>query len=44
VDSLMAEVIEGQILLHIVDPDKKPTSEQAKAAQDLIDVIKSYLK
>lgn len=44
VDGLMAEVIEGHILLHIVDPNKKPTSEQSKAAQDLIDVIKSYLK
>ena len=43
-DSLMAEVIEGHILLHIVDPNRKPTSEQSKAAQDLIDVIKSYLK
>jgi hypothetical protein len=36
-------VIEGHILLHIVDPNKRPTSEQSKAAQDLIDVIKSYL-
>jgi DNA-binding FrmR family transcriptional regulator len=43
-DSLMAEVIEGHILVHIVDPNRKPTSEQSKAAQDLIDVIKSYLK
>ncbi len=43
-DGLMAEVIEGHILLHIVDPNKRPTSEQSKAAQDLIDVIKSYLK
>jgi DNA-binding FrmR family transcriptional regulator len=43
-DSLMAEVIEGHILLHIADPAKRPTSEQSKAAQELIDVIKSYLK
>ena len=42
-DGLMAEVIEGHILLHIVDANKKPTAEQSKAAQDLIDVIKSYL-
>jgi DNA-binding FrmR family transcriptional regulator len=42
-DSLMAEVIEGHILLHIADPAKRPTSEQSKAAQELIDVIKSYL-
>jgi DNA-binding FrmR family transcriptional regulator len=43
-DSLMAEVIEGHILIHIVDPNQMPTSEQSKAAQELIDVIKSYLK
>ncbi len=43
-DSLMAEVIEAHILLHLADPAKRPTSEQAKAAQDLIDVIKTYLK
>jgi len=43
-DSLMAEVIEGHIRLHIADPAQRPTSEQSKAAQDLIDVIKSYLK
>jgi len=42
-DSLMAEVMEGHIKVHIVDPDDHPTSAQAKAAQDLIDVIKTYL-
>ena len=42
-DSLMAEVMEGHIKLHLVDPDDHPTSSQAKAAQDLIDVIKTYL-
>jgi DNA-binding FrmR family transcriptional regulator len=43
VDSLMAQVMEGHIQLHLVDPDDHPTSAQAKAAQDLIDVIKTYL-
>jgi hypothetical protein len=43
-EGLMAEVIEGHILVHIVDPNKRAASEQSKAAQDLIDVIKSYLK
>jgi len=42
-DSLMAEVMEGHIKLHLVDPDDHPTSSQAKAAQELIDVIKTYL-
>jgi DNA-binding FrmR family transcriptional regulator len=43
-DGLMAEVIEGHILLHIVDPNSRPTSEQSRAARELIDVIKSYLR
>lgn len=25
-------------------PDKRPSSEQSKAAQDLVDAIKSYMK
>ncbi len=41
---LMAEVIEGHIRFHVVDPDRDPTSEQAGAAQELIEVIRSYLR
>ena len=44
INSLMAEVIEGHIRFHVVDPDHQPTSEKAKAAQELIDVVKAYLK
>ncbi len=44
INSLMAEVIEGHIRFHVVDPDQQPTSERARAAQELIDVVKAYLK
>jgi DNA-binding FrmR family transcriptional regulator len=44
INSLMAEIIEGHIRFHVVDPDQHPTSERAKAAQELIDVVKAYLK
>jgi DNA-binding FrmR family transcriptional regulator len=44
INSLMAEVIEGHIRFHVVDPDAKPTSEQARAAQELMDVVKTYLR
>ena len=44
INSLMAEVIEGHIRYHVVDPDQQPSSEKAKAAQELIDVVKTYLK
>lgn len=44
INSLMAEIIEGHIRDHIVDPDRKPSSAQASAARELIDVINAYLK
>jgi DNA-binding FrmR family transcriptional regulator len=44
IKGLMGEVIEGHIRFHLVDPDHRPTTEQAQAAQELIDVIKAYLK
>jgi DNA-binding FrmR family transcriptional regulator len=43
-DSLMSEVFEAHIRMHIVDPDRQPTTEQARAAQELIDVAKAYLR
>jgi DNA-binding FrmR family transcriptional regulator len=43
-NSLMAEVIDGHVRFHVIDPDRNPTSVQAQAAQELIDVVKAYLK
>jgi len=43
-DSLMAEVIEGHIRFHVLDPQREPTDEQTQAAQDLIDALKTYLR
>lgn len=42
-NSLMAEILEGHVRFHVVDPNRDPTSEQSKAAQELIDVIHTYL-
>lgn len=44
INGLTAEIIEGHIRFHVVDPDQQPTSDQARAAQQLIDVVRSYLK
>jgi DNA-binding FrmR family transcriptional regulator len=44
INALMAEIIEGHIRFHVVDPDRQPTSEKARATQELIDVVKAYLK
>ena len=43
-NALMAEVIEGHIRNHVVNPDRNPRSEQSRATQDVIDVINAYLK
>ena len=43
-DSLMSEIIEGHIRFHILDPQQEPTAEQKKAAQEVISVVRRYLK
>ena len=43
-NGLMAQVLEGHIKFHVADPDAKPTTEQATAVQELIDVIRTYLR
>jgi FrmR/RcnR family transcriptional regulator, repressor of frmRAB operon len=43
-DALMAEVIEGHIRFHVLDPNMEPTDEQAQAADDLIHALRAYLK
>ena len=43
-DALMAEVIEGHIRFHVLDPKVAPSDEQAQAADDLIHALRAYLK
>ena len=43
-NSLMAEVLEGHIRFHVLDAKHKGGSKRAVGAQDLIDVVRSYLK
>jgi DNA-binding FrmR family transcriptional regulator len=44
INGLMAELLEGHVRFHVLSPDQRPTSGQAKAAQELIDVVNTYLK
>ena len=44
INGLMAEVIEGHIRFHVMDPGRKPTRAQEKARGELIDVVKAYLR
>jgi DNA-binding FrmR family transcriptional regulator len=43
-NSLMAEILEGDVRLHLLPAKAKPDSEQAQAAEELIEVIQRYLK
>jgi DNA-binding FrmR family transcriptional regulator len=43
-NSLMAELLEGHIRSHVLNGRQKPTSQQAMAADEVIDMVKSYLK
>ena len=43
-NGLMSEIVEGHIRFHIVDPDQRPTSKQAQATAQLIEVLRSYFR
>jgi DNA-binding FrmR family transcriptional regulator len=42
-NSLMAEIIEDHIRMHVVDPARE-RSARGKGAEELIDIVQSYLK
>jgi FrmR/RcnR family transcriptional regulator, repressor of frmRAB operon len=44
VSGLMGEVIEDHVRTHLVDPDKNPDALNAEAAEQLIDVVHTYLR
>jgi DNA-binding FrmR family transcriptional regulator len=44
INGLMAEILEDHIRFHVVDPDVDPESDQAEATEQLIDLVRSYLK
>jgi DNA-binding FrmR family transcriptional regulator len=44
VSGLMAEVVEDHIRTHLVDPQKNPGVLNADAANQLIEVVHTYLK
>jgi DNA-binding FrmR family transcriptional regulator len=41
---LMAEVLEGHVREHLVDPDRERSTARAAAARQLIDVVRSYVR
>ena len=43
-NALMAEILEGHVRLHLMQTDSKNDAASAEAAEELIEVIKRYLK
>jgi DNA-binding FrmR family transcriptional regulator len=43
-NSLMAVIIEGHIREHVLDPNVDRRSERAMAAEQLVDVVRAFLK
>jgi DNA-binding FrmR family transcriptional regulator len=41
---LMAEVVEDHVLSHLVDGERHPGALDANAAEQLLDVVRAYLK
>ena len=44
INSLMAEIVEDHIRVHVVDPERERNSDRADAADELIDVVRAYFK
>jgi DNA-binding FrmR family transcriptional regulator len=44
INALMAEILEDHVRYHVVDPTTPPDSEQAEAAEQLIDLLRAYLR
>ncbi len=43
-NGLMAEVVEGYVRFHVLSPEIGKNSPQAQPAEELIDVVRAYLK
>jgi DNA-binding FrmR family transcriptional regulator len=43
-NGLMAEVMEGHVRFHVLSPNSGKNSTQTQAAEELMDVIRAYLK
>lgn len=42
-NGLVAELVEDHVRWHVLDPDVKPTAKQARAAEELIDIVRAYV-
>jgi DNA-binding FrmR family transcriptional regulator len=43
-NGLVAEIIEDHVRFHVLDPEAKPGKKQTEAAEELIEVVRAYVK
>ena len=44
INGLMAEIVEGEIKYHVLSPNAKANSSEARAADQLVEVLRRYIK
>lgn len=44
INGIMAEVVEDHIQVHMVDENRKPTRTEREAADELVEVLRSYIR
>jgi DNA-binding FrmR family transcriptional regulator len=43
-NGLVAEMIEDHVRYHVLDPAEKVTAKRARAADELVDIVRAYVK
>jgi FrmR/RcnR family transcriptional regulator, repressor of frmRAB operon len=43
-NSLVAEMIEDHVRYHVLDPEEKTSAKRARAADELVDIVRAYVK
>jgi DNA-binding FrmR family transcriptional regulator len=43
-NGMMAEVVEDHIQMHMMEANRKPTRDEIEAADELVEVLRSYIK
>ena len=44
INGLMAEVIDGHIRTHMIDPQRTASRSEQRAANELLDVLRTYIR
>ena len=44
INAIMAEVVEDHIEMHMIDPDRKRSRAEEAAADELLEVLRTYIK